>query len=32
MFEFRDDIENERIQSRWQNGVLTVTVLKPMNE
>jgi HSP20 family molecular chaperone IbpA len=32
MFEFRDDIGSERIQSRWQNGVLTVTVLKPMTE
>lgn len=32
MFEFRDDLGSERIQSRWQNGVLTVTVLKPMTE
>jgi HSP20 family protein len=27
-FEFDDDIEGRRIESQWQNGVLTVTVPK----
>lgn len=30
MFEFRDDISNGRVRSRWENGVLIVTVLKPL--
>ncbi len=29
MFEFQDDIDRGRIQSRWQDGVLTLTLLKP---
>jgi len=31
IFEFRDSIENEQIQSRWHDGVLTVSISKPTN-
>lgn len=31
-FEFGEDIENRNIESRWQDGVLTVTVPKPSKE
>lgn len=29
LFEFQDDIDEQRIRSRWHDGILTLTILKP---